>query len=630
MLRPVRMLPGIAVILVILGWVTALSLFFSVSARADTDFLQPDAAFHAQLSEAGPGALQIQFTVAPGYYLYRERFAFATTTPGVVLGAPEYPKGELKYDPTFQKELEVYHRSMAVRIPIEHAAGPFDLQVTMQGCADKGLCYPPMHKTFHFAGAALQALGAGDAAGVTVASPSPPIAGSGWAQVLAGRDDFGQIERWLSGGSLWLTLAIFLGLGLLLTFTPCVLPMVPILSSIVVGQGARRGRALGLSTAYVLGMASVNTAIGVAAGLLGQGLTAVLQNPWVLSAFALLIAVLAGSMFGFYELQLPAALRSRIDDISRRQRGGQWGGALIMGVLSALIVSPCVTAPLAAVLAFIAKTGDAIFGGAALFAMSLGMGIPLLLVGLGAGAVLPSSGPWMESVKRFFGVVLLGVALWILRTVLPTWLSMLAWAALLLVSASYLRVFDPLPDGASGWHRLWKGFGVGLAVTAVILLIGLARGARDPLQPLAPVAAVGLAGVASENPSSSLHFERVKTVADLQHAVASAKRPVMLDFYANWCVSCKEMEKFTFSDPRIQHRLNHVLLLQADVTANDPADQALLKQFGLFGPPGILFFDASGHQIAGARVIGYQDSARFLRSLDQAFGPGSTVSSNHT
>lgn len=624
MYRPAQKLSGRALMLALLACLTAISLLFSLSARADTDFLAPDAAFQAQLGETGSGALQIRFNVAPGYYLYRERFAFATTTPGVVLGTPEFPKGEIKYDPTFQKELEVYHHSMAVRIPIEHASGPFEVQVTMQGCADKGLCYPPMHTTLHIVNTALQA------PGVIVTPASRPAVGSTWAQVLAGRDDFGQIEQWLSGGSLWLTLAIFLGLGLLLTFTPCVLPMVPILSSIVVGQGARRSRALGLSVAYVLGMALVNTAIGVAAGLLGQGLTAALQDPWVLSAFALLIIALAGSMFGFYELQLPSALRSRIDDISRRQRGGQWGGALVMGVLSALIVSPCVTAPLAAVLAFIAKTGNAVFGGAALFSMSLGMGIPLLLVGLGAGAILPASGPWMESVKRLFGVVLLGLALWILRTVLPTWLSMLAWAGLLLASASYLRVFDPLPDAASGWHRLWKGLGVGLAVAAVLLLIGLARGGRDPLQPLAPITSMRFAGTAGENPAGSLHFKRVKTLADLQRAVASAKRPVMLDFYADWCVSCKEMEKFTFSDPRIQRRLSHVLLLQADVTANDSADQALLKQFGLFGPPGILFFDASGHQIAGARVIGYQDSGRFLRSLDQALGSGSTVAANHS
>lgn len=581
------------------------------TARAANDFLDPQDAFRASVTQTS-GAVEVHFKIAPGYYLYHERFAFAAKPDSVQLGTPAYPKGEVKYDETFQKELEVYHQSMAVHIPVKHATEPFDLLVTYQGCADKGLCYPPTQKTFRVDGAALQS-----------ASVSPH-AGSALTQggVLSAGNDFGRIQQLLAGGNLPVVLLVFFGFGLLLTFTPCVLPMVPILSSIVVGQGPTRGRALGLSLAYVLGMAAINTAIGVVAGLAGQGLTAALQKPGVLVAFAILMLLLALSMFGFYELQLPAALRSRLDALSRRQRGGQWAGAIVMGALSAVIVSPCVTAPLAAALAFIAQTGDAVFGGAALFALSLGMGVPLLLIGTGAGALLPKAGTWMDNVKRFFGVLLVGVALWIVRPVLPVWLAMLVWAVLLMVCASYLRVFDPLPEGVSGWRRLFKGVGVVLATGAVLLMLGVASGTRDPLQPLAGFSAVrasitGAQAMAGTAP----HFARIKTVAQLQQTLATARQPVMLDFYADWCVSCKEMEHFTFTDPRVRARLDNALLLQADVTANDADDQVLLKQFGLFGPPGIIFFDAQGKEVAGTRVIGYQAADPFLGSLTRAWGP---------
>lgn len=587
--------------------------FAAVTAHA-TDFLDPDDAFRASVTET-PGAIDIQFKIAPGYYLYRERFAFAASGGQATLDAPVYPKGESKYDETFQKTLEVYHQPMTVHIPVKQASGPFDLKVTYQGCADKGLCYPPTQKTFRIDGAALQPASAGPAA----TAPSAQTGG-----VLSSRDDYGRIQQLLDGGNLPLVLLVFLGFGLLLTFTPCVLPMVPILSSIIVGQAATRRRAFGLSLAYVLGMAVVNTAIGVAAGLAGQGLTAALQKPWVLVAFAILMLLLALSMFGFYELQLPAGLRARLDDLSRRQQGGRWVGAIVMGALSAVIVSPCVTAPLAAALAFIAQTGDAVFGGAALFALSVGMGIPLLLIGTGAGTLLPRAGTWMDSVKRFFGVLLVGVALWIVRPVLPDWATMLAWAVLLMVCASYLRVFDPLPDGVSGWYRLFKGIGVVLATASVVLMLGVAGGARDPLRPLAQftIGGSGQAGTqpAAASASAAPHFTRIKTSAELAQALANAHQPVMLDFYADWCVSCKEMERFTFTDPQVRARLDNALLLQADVTANDADDQALLKRFGLFGPPGIIFFDARGQEVAGTRVIGYQAAGPFLNSLTRAWG----------
>ena len=610
-------------------------------AHAADDFLDPDVAFKVSKTEQ-PGAVLLHFEVAKGYYLYRERFAFAADNPAVVLGAPEFPKGEVKHDETFGKDMEVYHEPIDVRIPVSQANGPFTLNVTMQGCADKGLCYPPMDKPLKIsasaiggangggssvaptAGPATQALlggGAAASSSPTIVAPTVQSASQsgGW---LSARDDYSEAERILSGGSFALALGIFFALGVGLAFTPCVLPMVPILLSIVAGQEASRGKAVRLAIAYVLGMAIVNTIIGVAAGLLGQGLVAFLQAPWVLALFALLMVILSLSMFGMYEIQLPAGLRDRIDNAARKQQSGQWIGAAMMGVLSGLIVSPCVTAPLAAALAFIAKTGDAVFGGATLFALSLGMGLPLVILAGGGGTLLPRAGAWMDGVKRFFGFLLLGVALWIVRPLLATPVLLLGWGVLLLVAATFMRVFDSLPDGVSGGRRLLKGLGVAVALLGAVALVGAAAGARDPLAPLA-----GLSTAASGNANASapaaegVKFQRVRSVAELDQLVATAGRPVMFDFYADWCISCKEMERFVFTDPRVKARLDRMVLVQADVTANNADDQALLKRFGLFGPPGIIFFDGSGKEVAGTRVIGAQSSDQFLRSLDKAFGP---------
>lgn len=611
-------------------------------AHAADDFLDPDVAFKVSKTEQ-PGAVLLHFEVAKGYYLYRERFAFAADNPAVKLGAPEFPKGEVKHDETFGKDMEVYHEPIDVRVPVSQAGGPFTLNVTMQGCADKGLCYPPMDKPLKISAAAVGgAASESSTAAPTSGSVAKALLGEG-AQApggkpaeatqtvtsartaggwLSAREDYSEAERILSGGSFALALGIFFALGVGLAFTPCVLPMVPILLSIVAGQEASRGKAIRLAIAYVLGMAVVNTVIGVAAGLLGQGLIAFLQAPWVLVLFALLMVILSLSMFGMYEIQLPSALRARIDDAARKQKSGQWVGAAMMGVLSGLIVSPCVTAPLAAALAFIAKTGDAVFGGATLFALSLGMGLPLVILAGGGGALLPRAGAWMDGVKRFFGFLLLGVALWIVRPLLPTPILLLGWGILLLVAATFMHVFDSLPEGVSGARRLLKGLGVVVALLGAVALVGAAAGARDPLAPLA-----GLTTVASGNTGASstafegVRFQRVRSVAELDRVLATAGRPVMFDFYADWCISCKEMERFVFTDPRVKARLDQVVLVQADVTANNADDQALLKRFGLFGPPGIIFFDRNGEEVAGTRVIGAQSADQFLRSLDKAYGP---------
>lgn len=609
-----------AALLAALAW---MCLAGGARAATEDDFLPPEQAFRFAASQLDDKTIEVRFEVAPGYYMYRERFHFAAQPADVKLGTPAYPHGKVKFDETFGKEMETYRDSVVIRVPVEAAPadGKWSLTVTSQGCADKGLCYPPMESVYKAGGSALADLfGKRGRSDAPAAGPAPEPAAPGAAAVLRA-DDSDRIAGALASRNLGLIAALFFGLGLLLTFTPCVLPMVPILSSIVVGEHVTRSRALVVSLAYVLGMAVVYTAVGVAAGLLGEGLSAALQTPWVLGLFAALMVALALSMFGVYELQLPQRWQTRLTESSNRRQGGQVAGAAAMGALSALIVGPCVTAPLAGALAYIAQTRDAVIGGAALFAMAIGMGVPLVLVGVGAGNLLPRAGRWMEVTKRFFGFLLLGVALWMLGPVLPAWATMLALAALLLVAAVFLGAFDGLGPDPRNLARVGKGVGVLFAIAAAIVLIGVASGGRDPLQPLSHLSVARSGGEAAAG-AQAVRFERVRSVAELDARVAQAAaagKPVLLDFYADWCVSCKEMERMTFVDPRVRARLSEVVLLQADVTANNADDKALLKRFGLFGPPGIILFGSDGRE-RPVRVIGYQSANRFLESLERAFG----------
>jgi len=447
-----------------------------------------------------------------------------------------------------------------------------------------------------------------DRPGAAAVSPAP----------AGGDDESGSIAQLLRHSSGPLVLLSFFGFGLLLAFTPCTFPMIPILSGIIVGHGTRitKTRALGLSIAYVLGMAVTYALAGVAAGLSGTLLSAALQNAWVLGAFALVFVVLSLSMFGFFELQMPTALQSRLTDTANHQQGGQIGGVVVMGVLSALIVGPCVAAPLAGALLYIAQTRDAVFGGVALFVMALGMGAPLVAVGVAARSVLPKVGPWMEGVKKAFGVMLLAVAVWLVSPVVPAIVPMLAWAVLLIFSGIFLRAIDPLPHNAHGWQRFWKAVGVILLVCGGAVLVGALGGARDPLQPLAGLRS----GTAIAAQTPEVRFQRVRSVAELDAAARASDRPVMLDFYADWCVSCKEMERYTFTDPAVASRMGRMLLLQADVTENNEDDKALLQRFELFGPPGIVFFRAGGEEISGTRVVGFMPAEQFAAVLDRNSG----------
>jgi len=572
----------------------------------DDDVLPPEQAFIVSVSVRDAGTLVVDFAPEKGYYLYRDKFAFSLDNPpGVTVARVDLPPGEVKDDPNFGKT-EIYRTPLQAVLHLQREPGGAargTLNATWQGCKDKSVCYPPISRVFDIV---LPMTGA-------AAAPAPAAGGASGIPA----SDTDRFSDLLRAGNFWLLLTGFFGAGLLLTFTPCVLPMIPILSGIIVGQGRHvtRGRAVALSAIYVLGMAITYTGAGIAAGLSGTLLSAALQNPWVLGAFAVIFVLLAFSMFGFYELQLPSALQTRLTEASNRLPGGRFAGVFTMGVLSALIVGPCVAAPLAGALLYIGKTGDWVLGGSALFSMSLGMGVPLMAVGASAGALLPRAGGWMQSVKQFFGVLLLGLAIWLISPVIPSVLHMLLWAALLIVSAIYLHAIDPLPPGASGFKKFWKGVGLMALLVGVALLVGALSGSRDVLQPLSGLR-VAAADSAPGQPGH-LRFERVASSQELDARLARADgRYVMLDFYADWCVSCKEMERFTFSDPRVQARLANVVLLQADVTANTPEDAALLKRFGLFGPPGILFFDLQGREIAPARIIGYLEPERFLATLD--------------
>ena len=426
----------------------------------------------------------------------------------------------------------------------------------------------------------------------------------------------------------WLKLVgLALLFGALLTFTPCVLPMVPIVLAVVAGdarqrESAGRWRGLGLAACYVLGMSLVYTVLGVAAGLVGASLAAWLQTPWVLALFAVLLALLALAMFDVYTFQAPASLQAGLSERASRIPGGRWGGALLMGMVSALIVGPCVAAPLAGVLLFISQTGDVVLGGSALFAMAWGQGLLLLVLGATSGALIPKAGAWMDGVKQFFGMLLLATAWWMVRPVVPAGLGMLGWAFLGLCSAVLLGVLraqaGQAESSASRWWRsVLRAFGLLLAVWSVLLLVGLAGGARDISRPLAPFAATLQRAGGSAGAQATPQFTRVHSVAELDQLLAESSRPVMLDFYADWCVSCIEMERFTFSDPAVGQRMSQFLLLQADVTANTAEDQALLKRFKLFGPPGIIFFDRQGKE-QPQRVVGFQNAERFGASLDRA------------
>lgn len=568
--------------------------------EADEDhILSPDDAFKLSVERIDEKILHADFKIAPGHYLYRDRFKFELVPADQASLSTALPQGEPKQDPTFGAT-EVFHDHVTATITLTSEGelpAHLKLQATYQGCSEKGLCYAPIRKILE--------IPANGAVSTAEAAASMSLA----------ENEEDHAARLLKDGDLWLVVAGFFGFGLLLSLTPCVLPMIPILSSIVVGANPRsKWHSFSLSLSYVLGMAVAYSLAGIAAAFSGQLLSSTLQTPAVIIVTAVIFLLLALSMFGFYELKLPVSFEDRMLRLSSRFKGGQAIGVFVMGAVSALIVSPCVAAPLAGALLYISQTHDVMLGGTALFALSIGMGVPLLLIGTSAGSLLPRTGAWMTSVRNLFGVLLIDVSIWLITPLIPVPVQLGLWAALLIVPAIYMRATERLPENASGWQKLNKGIGLILLLLGIAMLVGALSGARSPLQPLSGFQA----GSTSTAHPSALAFQHVKSIADLEHRIATAQgKPIMLDFYADWCVACKEMEQFTFSDPRVQARLAGFVLLQADVTANDADDRALLQRFGLFGPPGIIFFDRAGKEDRAVRVIGYQNADRFLSNINR-------------
>ncbi len=572
---------------------------------SEPEFLDPDEAFVVDVVQADDQTLVASWHIAEGYYLYRDKFKLLPLTTGDELGAIDFPAGEKKEDLAFGM-VEIYRGAVELgaplvkRLPQPHV---LDLKVGYQGCADDGICYPPIEKQIRVDLAAAGAL-----------TPSPRPAAAPGGEVARSEQD--RIADALKSGAVSKTVASFFVFGLLLALTPCVFPMIPILSGLIVGAGRQMStlRAFVLSAVYVLAMALTYALAGVAAAGFGQNLQATFQAPGVIVGFSLVFILLALSMFGLFELQLPSGLQTRLSKAAGRQRRGTLSGVAVMGVLSAVIVGPCIAPPLAGALIYIGQTGDLVLGGLALFCMALGMGMPLLFVGASAGHLLPRAGPWMETIKRIFGVVLLGVALWLLERILPPPVTVFLAGLLLIGTAVYIGAFDQVEPQTNGWRRLGKALGITSLLYGSVLVIAAAGGAKDVFRPLQTME-VSPGGAARP---TEIAFIPIKGVAGLELALARAKaenKTTMLDFYADWCIECKRLEKNTFSDAAVSASMRQLQLLKADVTANDAQDRRLLAMLGLYGPPATLFFGPDAAELRALRLAGYIEAEAFNEHL---------------
>jgi len=596
------------------------ALFDSFGMNNQDEILDVDDAFKLSTRNTDK-ALIATLKVTEGHYLYRNKVKISTDDPEVQTGELQLPAGESKDDPVFNQTLSVFHHDFEAVLPFRYT-GSTDKSVIFtveyQGCSEiAGICYPPQTKKI-----TVQLLAANAFTADADEASSPTITATDTAEV----SEQDKMSDALRSGNTWITLLAFFAAGLLLAFTPCVFPMIPILMGIIVGQGEAQSvkKSFSLSLVYVLAMASTYTIIGILVGLSGENIQAWFQNPWIIGSFAAIFVALAFSMFGFYELQMPSSIQNRLAQISNNQRGGTLLGTAIMGFLSALIVGPCVTAPLVGALIYIAETGDAVLGGMALFSLSMGMGAPLLVLGASAGKLLPKAGAWMETTKAVFGVMLLGLGIWLLERVTPPAATMALWAALLIISAIYLGALTTLNKGESGWHKLWKGLGIMLLIYGIAIFIGMMAGNRNIFQPLQGLSGSGVSTSiqsSADQQTSHLNFKQIKGVDGLNAALAEAKaqnKAVMLDFYADWCVSCKEMEALTFSNPEVQQALSGVILLQADVTPNDDKDRALYKHFNIIGPPSIMFFNRDGEELKNFRLVGYKNAQQFTQHIERS------------
>jgi thiol:disulfide interchange protein DsbD len=582
--------------------------------------LPEEQAFRVEAIADGPHALLVRATARPDYYLYRHSFAFRIEGEGIEVAAVDLPEGEAKTDEYFG-ETRVYYGEVEIPIELSRPAEgerEITLEADFQGCLDEGICYPPMTRRIPVT---LPAAAAGSApaesvdgqSGVDGEEVAPREISEEAVETVLPQSEQDRLAAALGGRPL-VAMGLFLLAGILLAFTPCVFPMVPILSGLIAGEGERMttGRAFRLSLVYVLAMALVYTLFGIVAGVFGQNLQAVFQHPAVLISFSALFVVLSLAMFGFYELQLPSALQTRLNEMSNRAEGGTLIGAAVMGALSALVVGPCVAPALMGALIYIGQTGDAVLGGLALFSMAIGMGIPLIIWGTSAGKLLPRAGGWMNAVKAVFGVGLLALAIWMLERVLPGAVIMLLWGALAIGCGVYLGALTRLEPDAGGWRKLWQALGVMLLVFGIAQFAGALSGGRDWTRPLHHLAGSAGGGMVSEAPA----FRKVETLEQLQAAIAASDRPVFLDFYADWCVDCVRMDRRTFPDPAVAERLGDFTLLKADITAYNDEHKAMLREFGLIGPPAYLFF-VDGEELEDYRMFGFLAPEEFLALLDE-------------
>lgn len=587
------------------------------------EFLPPDEAFRFGAGLPQADSVPLTWVIADGYYLYKSRIAIESATPGVQLGKPVLPQGKPKHDEYFG-DTEVYYEVLEATLPVARPASskpqPLKLKVTYQGCAEGGLCYNPITKEVSVELPPTSAATSLPAAAAPASASAPASSGSG--EVKVAEQD--RLAHALQGDNLPYALLLFFGAGLLLSLTPCVLPMIPILSGIIVGQGANvtRARSFALALTYAQGMALTYAAAGAIFVLaFRQTPQAFFQSVPVITFMVLLFIALALAMFGAYTLQMPSALQTRLSNVSNEQKAGTFVGTFIMGALSALVVTACVAPAIIAALSVISQSRQVLRGAAALYATGVGMGVPLLIVGASAGQLLPKVGPWMDTVKQMFGVLFLGVGIYIAQPLLPDAVSMMLWSALAVISGFW--VFSLKGRDGSPIASPVRAVGLLVLLYGVVLLVGAASGGHDPLQPLGNLSvSSGAAGKSANGGEAAVAFRRIKSVSDLEREVAAASaagKPVMLDFYADWCASCKEMEKYTFPDPQVQALLAQAVLLQADVTKNDDDDRALLNRFEIFGPPTIAFFGRDGVERKNFRLVGFAPASRFTEHVKAAF-----------
>jgi thiol:disulfide interchange protein DsbD len=573
-------------------------LFFGLAVlplgAGSTDVLPPDQAFRFSVTAQKPDSLLFSWEIADGTYLYRHKFKFVSRTAEIKTGVPVLPRGELQHS-EYAGDVDVFRHQVMIELPLlraDHDLKAVDLSVSYQGCADEGVCYLPVQKSLSVN---LPERHGGSQTGLTDVAPLIPF--------LSEQD---RIAASLGNKSLGLIIFSFIGFGLLLALTPCVFPMIPILSGIIIGQGERMTgrRAFGLSLTYVLASALAYMIFGILAGMFGGNLQAFFQQPWVIMALSGIFVWLGFSMFGTVSFRFPVFMQTGMAAVSAKLKGGSLWGASAMGMVSAFAVGPCVTPPLAGALIYIGQSGDAVLGGVALFSLGLGMGIPLLIIGTSAGKLLPKAGAWMKITKAVFGVGLFGVAVWLLGRILPMPVTLVLWVFLLMIPLFYL-----------GWRKLWMGVGLVAATYGILVLVGIAtHHPREYLQSLCNSAMV------CEAPPS-LPFQKINTLEQLQQKLATAHaqgHPVMLDFYADWCESCQQMQRNTFADPEVIKALSQVVRLQADVTQNSKTDQALLRHFELIGPPAVLFFGSDKQEHKPFRIIGFMKPEAFLTHAGQA------------